>query len=75
VAAGIDGEAARLEPPLRFRTRPRALRVRIARGHPGASPSAFDPAGTWDGIRALAMIVVGRRPDEPRRRATVERAA
>ena len=30
VAAGIDGEAVRLEPPLRFRTRPAALRVRIA---------------------------------------------
>lgn len=37
VVAGIDGEPARLEPPLRFSSRPRALRVRIARGHPGAS--------------------------------------
>jgi diacylglycerol kinase family enzyme len=75
VAAGIDGEAARLEPPLRFRSRPGALRVRIARGHPGASPSAFDPAGTWDGIRALATIVAGRRADEHRRRRELERAA
>jgi diacylglycerol kinase family enzyme len=32
VAAGIDGEAAELAPPLRFVTRPGALRVRIAAG-------------------------------------------
>jgi diacylglycerol kinase family enzyme len=75
VAAGIDGEAARLVPPLRFRSRPGALRVRIARAHPGASPSAFDPAGTWDGIRALATIVAGGRADEHRRRRELERAA
>jgi diacylglycerol kinase family enzyme len=75
VAAGIDGEAARLDPPLRFRSRPGALRVRIARAHPGASPSAFDPAGTWDGIRALAAIVIGRRADEHRRKRELERAA
>ena len=43
IAAGIDGEAARLDPPLRFRTRPQALRVRIAPQHPGASPSAAMP--------------------------------
>ncbi|HYZ27664.1 MAG TPA: diacylglycerol kinase family protein, partial [Thermoleophilaceae bacterium] len=38
VALGVDGEAIRLEPPLEFRSRPRALRVRIAPRHPGASP-------------------------------------
>ena len=43
VAAGIDGEAMRLDPPLRFRIRPGALRVRIAPHHPGASPSALEP--------------------------------
>ncbi len=53
VPAGVDGEAVTLDPPLRFRIRPRALRVRIARQHPGASPSAAIPEGTWDGIRAL----------------------
>jgi diacylglycerol kinase family enzyme len=36
VPAGIDGEAAQLEPPLTFHTRPRVLKVRIALGHPGA---------------------------------------
>lgn len=37
--AGIDGEAAVLEPPLAFVLRPAALRVRISARHPGASPS------------------------------------
>jgi diacylglycerol kinase family enzyme len=40
VQAGIDGEAVTLSPPLRFVTRPAALRVRISSRHPGASPSA-----------------------------------
>ena len=43
VPAGIDGEALVLDPPLRFRIRPAVLRVRIARQHPGASPSAASP--------------------------------
>jgi diacylglycerol kinase family enzyme len=38
--AGIDGEAVTLEPPLRLASRPGALRVRISRRHPGASPAA-----------------------------------
>jgi diacylglycerol kinase family enzyme len=33
--AGIDGEAVELAPPLIFRSRPRALRVRISSDHPG----------------------------------------
>ncbi len=62
VAAGIDGEAARLEPPLCFHTRPGALKVRIAPTHPGASPSAIEPDGVWDGLRGLVAIAVGRAP-------------
>jgi len=58
VAAGIDGEAVKLDPPLRFRTRPGALRVRIAPQHPGASPSARLPADAWEGIRTLARVAV-----------------
>jgi diacylglycerol kinase family enzyme len=58
VAAGIDGEAVRLDPPLRFRTRPGALRVRIAPQHPGASPSARMPADAWKGILVLARVAV-----------------
>jgi diacylglycerol kinase family enzyme len=62
VAAGIDGEAARLDPPLEFRIRPAALRVRIARHHPGASPSAAMPQGLLMGIKSLALMVIGRPP-------------
>ena len=40
VHAGVDGEAVDLDPPLRFASRPAALRVRICSRHPGASPSA-----------------------------------
>ena len=60
VPAGIDGEALTVDPPLRFRTLPGVLRVRVARRHPGASPSAAEPDGPWDGMRALARIAVGR---------------
>ncbi|MGA9858521.1 MAG: diacylglycerol kinase family protein [Solirubrobacteraceae bacterium] len=62
VAAGIDGEAVMLDPPIRFRTRPHALRVRIAPQHPGASPSAAMPAGRWDTIRAVARTAVHGAP-------------
>ena len=36
VALGIDGEAAWLKAPLSFHARPQALKIRIARSHPGA---------------------------------------
>ena len=60
VPAGIDGEATVLTPPLRFRAKPCALRVRIAAGHPGASPSASRPHGIWRGFRTLVSIAAGR---------------
>ena len=60
VPAGIDGEALVLDPPLRFRIRPGVLRVRIARKHPGASPSALAPEGMWAGVVELARIAFGR---------------
>ena len=60
VPAGIDGEAVFLDPPLRFRIRPGALRVRIARQHPGASPSAAVPETVWEGLLELARIAAGR---------------
>jgi diacylglycerol kinase family enzyme len=65
VAAGVDGEAMRLDPPLRFRIRPGVLRVRIARAHPGASPSAAVPEDPWEALRALARIAAGRSSSEP----------
>nr|WP_246344533.1 diacylglycerol kinase family protein [Conexibacter arvalis] len=73
IPAGIDGEAARLHPPLRFRIRAGVLRVRVSRRHPGASPSAAMPEGLREGARALARIAAGRddrhggdaSPDQP----------
>ena len=59
VAAGIDGEAMTLDPPLRFRIKPGVLRVRIAHAHPGASPSAAIPEDALGGIRALARVAAG----------------
>jgi hypothetical protein len=60
VAAGIDGEAVRLQPPLRFGVRPGVLRVRVATRHPGASPSAALPGGPGAGVGELWRIAVGR---------------
>jgi diacylglycerol kinase family enzyme len=56
IAAGIDGEAATLDPPLRFTTRPAALHVHIAPQHPGASPSASMPEDLWSGFQAVARV-------------------
>ena len=70
-AAGIDGEALVLDPPLRFRIRPGVLRVRIARKHPGASPSALAPEGIRDGIVELARIAFGRHHEPAGRTHTV----
>ena len=56
VPVGVDGEALVLEPPIRFRIRPKALRVRIARNHPGASPSADIPRGPLSGFKQLIWL-------------------
>jgi diacylglycerol kinase family enzyme len=60
VAAGIDGEALALQPPLRFTIRPGVLRVRIARAHPGASPSSAMPESMLATPGALLAIAAGR---------------
>jgi diacylglycerol kinase family enzyme len=60
VAAGIDGEAVLLDPPVHFGVRARALHVRIARTHPGASPSALRPPDAGPAVVALARIAFGR---------------
>jgi diacylglycerol kinase family enzyme len=57
VPAGVDGEALKIDPPLRFAIRPGALRVRIAPQHPGAAPSAAQPDGLLDALRGLVRIV------------------
>jgi diacylglycerol kinase family enzyme len=59
IPLGVDGESLSLQPPLRFRIRPKALRVRIAHSHPGASPSAEVPEGLLSGLRALLRIAAG----------------
>ena len=48
-----------LDAPLHFPIRPGVLRVRIARAHPGASPSATAPEG-------LRASLVGMRADRRR---------
>lgn len=60
VPIGVDGEALVIDPPLVFRTRPAALRVRIARSHPGASPSSDAPVQTRGAMTALIRIASGR---------------
>jgi diacylglycerol kinase-like protein len=59
VAAGIDGEAVTLEPPLHFASLPGALAVRIAPGHPGASPSTEVPESLGATVAKLARIAIG----------------
>ncbi len=74
VPAGIDGEAATVDPPLKFSIRPGVLRVRISRNHPGASPSAAIPDRLLKAIAALYRIAAGRAPADrahpPRRGGT-----
>jgi diacylglycerol kinase family enzyme len=62
VPVGVDGEALVMDPPLRFKIRPGALRVRIAPQHPGASPSAAQPDNLIETIRRLIRTVVTGDP-------------
>jgi len=64
--AGVDGESLVLDAPLRFRIRPGVLRVRIARKHPGASPTAIMPEGISASVVELVRIAVGRKPTTSR---------
>jgi diacylglycerol kinase family enzyme len=60
--AGVDGEAVGLDPPVHFQSRPLALRVRIARQHPGASPSAAHPESAAEALRVIVRLAAGRSP-------------
>lgn len=62
VPAGVDGEAVVFEPPLRFSVRRAALRCRLARHHPGASPAASLPGSVLDAMRILVAVAAGRDP-------------
>ena len=61
IAAGIDGEALVLQAPLRFSIRPGVLQVRIARAHPGASPSTTMPDSMLCTVREVFAIAAGRQ--------------
>jgi diacylglycerol kinase family enzyme len=60
VEIGIDGESLVLDPPIRFRTLPGALRVRIPLTAPGYSPAAAAPTQGWATITALLRAAAGR---------------
>jgi diacylglycerol kinase family enzyme len=68
VPAGIDGEATVLDPPLQFRIRAAALRVRIAPHHPGASPSALEPDTPLQTITTLTKLALGQTVGASRQR-------
>jgi diacylglycerol kinase family enzyme len=59
VEVGLDGEALVLQPPLRFRSMPGALRVRLPRTA-GLAPAARAAALTADNLGALLRVAVGR---------------
>jgi diacylglycerol kinase family enzyme len=58
IPAGIDGEAVEMRSPLRFRVRQGALRARIARKHPGASPSADVARGPVGLVKQLLRVAL-----------------
>jgi diacylglycerol kinase family enzyme len=60
VEIGIDGEAMLLDPPIRFRIAPAALRVRIPPHAPGYSPAAAVPTPGWSTVTALLQTAAGR---------------
>jgi diacylglycerol kinase family enzyme len=60
VEVGIDGEAMLLDPPIRFRILPGALRVRIPPRAPGYSPAAAVPTPGWATLTALWQTATGQ---------------
>jgi diacylglycerol kinase family enzyme len=60
VEVGVDGEAVLLDPPIRFRIVPGALRVRIPSQAPGYSPAAAVPTPGWATLTALWQTATGR---------------
>jgi diacylglycerol kinase family enzyme/uncharacterized membrane protein HdeD (DUF308 family) len=60
VEIGIDGEAMLLDPPIRFRILPAALRVRIPPHAPGYSPAAAVPTPGWATLTAVWQTASGR---------------
>ncbi len=64
VDTGIDGEAVTLDSPVRLEVEPGALRVRIARHHPGVSPARVANAvqhGAPGHLVRCRLRAIGRR--------------
>jgi hypothetical protein len=61
-SGGGKAERHELQPPLRFGIRAGVLRMRIARAHPGGSPSRALPESTFGTVAALLAIAAGRQP-------------
>jgi diacylglycerol kinase family enzyme len=61
VEAGVDGEALMLDPPLRFRALPAALRIRVPPHAPGWSPAAVRDRTLPSTVAALVSTVGARR--------------
>jgi diacylglycerol kinase family enzyme len=57
VAAGVDGEAVVLDPPLRFRSLPGAVRVRVPAGAPGVRLPREPGLCPW--VRDLVAVAAG----------------
>src|SRR3954447_753955 len=60
IDVGVDGEAVRLQPPLRFRSLPGVLRVRTPLATPGAPPASVAPGGIREAVPALLRVLAGR---------------
>ena len=62
IAAGVDGEYALLEPPLKFGIDPMALRLRVPKQVVGISPTAKRPSLTLRTLVDLSDVAMGRWP-------------
>ena len=60
VEVGIDGEGVLVDPPIRFRILPGALRVRIPAQAPGYSPATAIPTPGWATLTGLWQTAAGR---------------
>jgi diacylglycerol kinase family enzyme len=68
VAVGLDGEALRLAPPLKFVSLPGALRVRVPRHASGVSPAGVAVPLTRRNLSALLQIAAGKPTVVPSQR-------
>ena len=60
IDVGVDGESMALDPPLVFRVRPGALRVRLAHDAPGATGAQPEAGLSAATISSLLAVAAGR---------------